>query len=504
MIKNYNILTSFKVAVSTGYSGYLAQPPYSPNIAYPEYPFGAQAISSLDNDAYMGVRDSLRLLELDKENYDQKSWNPLGGIINPGNTIVLKPNFVRDFRETIAGDENCLITHGSIIRAAADYVYIALKGKGRIIIADAPQNDADFDAIRRMTGLDEIRDFYKKQAGFEIEIYDLRPEKAKKVNGVIVGHQELPGDPAGYVRVNLNSSSMFAEIEPLCNRLYGSEYDTSEIRRHHTNGVHEYLVSKTILAADCIINLPKLKTHKKTGVTLCMKNLVGINGNKNWLPHHREGTPSQGGDQFADDGLKHKMERKTMMCFRRLFPLLGPLRAIIAKPVKAVGKSIFGDTNKDTIRSGNWYGNDTTWRMAIDLNRILIYADGSGKLLTQPARNFFCIVDGIVGGEGNGPLDPTAKPAGVVVAGSNPVAVDLTCAGLMGFDYRRLPILSRSLANSPLPLFAGQYDNIVCKSNNQQFNRALSEFSGTAFAFKPHFGWQGYIESGSHILQERN
>ena len=77
------------------------------------------------------------------------------------------------------------------------------------------------------------------------------------------------------------------------------------------------MISRTILDADCVINLPKLKTHKKTGVTLCMKNLVGINGNKNWLPHHRLGTPAQGGDQFADDSVKHRIERKTMECFQK-------------------------------------------------------------------------------------------------------------------------------------------------------------------------------------------
>ena len=106
----------------------------------------------------------------------------------------------------------------------------------------------------------------------------------------------------------------------------------------------------------------------------------------------------------------------------------------------------------------------------------------------------FCIVDGIVGGQGNGPLDPAAKPAGVIISGKNPIAVDLVCARLMGFDYNKLPILYRSLACESLPLFAGGYENINCKSNNQQLNRALCEFNGTAFAFRPHFGWLNHIE----------
>jgi len=494
MIGRRNILESFVVSVSTGHVGYPPESPYSPGTVYPEYPFGHEALVNKVNHAYEGVRDALRLLQLDEEHYDRRDWNPMGEFVQPGDAVVLKPNCIRDFRETQLGHEDCLITHGAIIRAALDYVYIALKGEGRIIIADAPQDDADFDVIRKIAGLNEIQEFCRRHADFEVEIYDLRPEKTRTVDGVTVGYDQLPGDPRGYVKVDLGRHSMFAEIEELCHLVYGSDYDTSEIRRHHTNGVHEYLISRTILEADCIINLPKLKTHKKTGITVSMKNLVGINGNKNWLPHHRLGTPAQGGDQFADDGVIHRIERNTMACFRRLFPLLGPIRTIAAKPLKAIGQRIFGDTNIDTIRSGNWYGNDTTWRMVNDLNRILIYADKNGYLQNNPARRIFCIVDGIVGGEGNGPLDPRPKTLGMVVAGRNAVAVDLVCARLMGFDYKRLPVLYKAMVKHLLPISVSEYDEVICKSGDSQFDRPLAEFNGTSLAFKPHFGWQGHIE----------
>jgi len=447
-----------------------------------------------ENAAYDAVRDTLRLLGLDRGRFGQKEWDPLRVLVRPGNSVVLKPNFVREFRETHPGHGDCVITHGSVIRAVLDYVYIALAGTGRIIIADAPQNDADFDAIRLIAGLDEIRDFYLKHAGFEVEIYDLRPEKARKVDGVIVGHDRLSGDPAGYVKVNLDRESAFAEIGELCGLLYGSQYDTREIRAHHHDGIHEYLISKTVLSADCVISLPKLKTHKKTGITVSMKNLVGINGNKNWLPHHREGTPAQGGDQFADDGLKRRIERRAVGCFKRVFPFLGPLRGIVAKPIKALGRKMFGDTDTDTIRSGNWYGNDTTWRMAIDLNRVLMYADADGRVHRGRQRRLFSVVDGIIGGEGNGPLDPTPRPAGVIVAGENSVAVDLACARLMGFNYRCLPIVHRAMDRGPLPLMDGEYDQILAASNDQRFTGPLDECEGPNVPFVPHFGWRGHVE----------
>jgi len=498
-----DISKSSAMAVSTGHVRYPSAPPYSPSIAYPEYPFNSETLADEVNHAYEGVRDALRLLELDEEHYGQGGWNPFGEIIRPGDTVVLKPNFIRDFRETQPGHDNCLITHGSIVRAALDYVYIALKGKGRIIVADAPQNDADFDEIRRIAGLDEIQEFYRRHANVKVEVYDLRPEKARKVNGIIVDHQKLPGDPAGYLKVNLGRHSAFNEISHLCHLLYGAEYNASELRSHHHDDIHEYMISRTIMEADCVINLPKLKTHKKTGITVSMKNLVGINGNKNWLPHHREGTPRQGGDQFADDGITHRIERKAMGCFRRLFPLLGPVRGVMAKPLKALGKGIFGDTNTDTIRSGNWYGNDTTWRMVIDLNRILVYAGRDGHLQDSPTRRVFSIVDGIVGGEGNGPLDPTPKPTGIVLAGANPVAVDLVCACLMGFDYRRLPVLSQAMVEHPLPISAFEYGDVKCASNDPMYDVLLVDQGPANLGFRPHFGWQGHVELDSFQNPEK-
>jgi len=494
-----DILNAAEVAISMGREAYPQTSPYSPGVCHPEYPFGPGVLAEGDNPAYEGVRDALRLLELDAANHGRREWNPLGGIIQPEQMVVLKPNFIRDFRETRPGHDDCLITHGAIIRAALDYVYIALKGRGRIIIADAPQNDADFEAIRRIAGLDTIQEFYRQRAHFDVEVSDLRREKARKIDGVIVGHDKLPGDPAGYVKADLGQYSMFREVEHLCHLLYGSEYDTRETRSHHTGGLHEYMISKTILDADCIINLPKLKTHKKTGITVCLKNLVGINGNKNWLPHHRLGRSAQGGDQFAGEGMKHRIERDALACFRRVFPLLGPVRTLLAKPLKAVGQAVFGNTNTDTIRSGNWYGNDTTWRMVIDLNRILAYADRNGNIQDRPTREVFSIVDAVVAGEGNGPLDPTAKNVGMVLAGANSVAVDLVCASLMGFDHGCLPLLRGAFLLHSLPLVKFTVDEVICRSDHLPLNRPLAEWEGISLNFRPHFGWEGHIERVTHV-----
>jgi uncharacterized protein (DUF362 family) len=53
----------------------------------------------------------------------------------------------------------------------------------------------------------------------------------------------------------------------------------------------------------------------------------------------------------------------------------------------------------------------------------------------------FAIVDGIVGMEGNGPIQGTPKHSGVLVAGGDPVAVDATCCRIMGIDPMKVRYL---------------------------------------------------------------
>jgi len=132
-------------------------------------------------------------------------------------------------------------------------------------------------------------------------------------------------------------------------------------------------------------------------------------------------------------------------------------------PLKRAGRLVFGDTQK-VVRSGNWFGNDTCWRMVLDLNKILFYANPDGTLREPEAASckpYISIVDGIVAGEGNGPEAPDAKRTGLLIAGTSPVAVDAVCAKLMGFDWRKIPSLANALAMRRFPIARFQYDEIV-------------------------------------------
>ena len=65
----------------------------------------------------------------------------------------------------------------------------------------------------------------------------------------------------------------------------------------------------------------------------------------------------------------------------------------------------------------------------------------------------FAIVDGIVGMEGNGPIQGTPKNAGVLVGGSDPAAVDATCCRIMKIDpmqIRYLQLACRRGADSQI------------------------------------------------------
>ena len=61
--------------------------------------------------------------------------------------------------------------------------------------------------------------------------------------------------------------------------------------------------------------------------------------------------------------------------------------------------------------------------------------------LNRIFRRTFALVDGIVGMEGNGPIQGTPKPIGVLVMGSDLPSVDATCCRIMGIDPSRIDYL---------------------------------------------------------------
>jgi uncharacterized protein (DUF362 family) len=127
-------------------------------------------------------------------------------------------------------------------------------------------------------------------------------------------------------------------------------------------GESQFYFPNTVLGADLIVSLAKMKTHHWAGATLSMKNFFGV------VPGSVYGWP------------KNKLH------------YLGISESIVA------------------------------------LNR-------------QFGSKAFAIVDGVIGMEGNGPIQGTPKPAGVLVMGRDLVAVDATCARVMGIDPEKMDYL---------------------------------------------------------------
>jgi uncharacterized protein (DUF362 family) len=116
----------------------------------------------------------------------------------------------------------------------------------------------------------------------------------------------------------------------------------------------EIYLPNTVLQADLIVSLAKMKTHHWAGATLSMKNFFGL------VPGSIYGWPKNQLHQIGID------------------------------------------------------------RSIAELHRVL--------------PRSFAIVDGIVGMEGNGPIQGTPKQAGVLVMGGDLVSVDATCCRIMGID----------------------------------------------------------------------
>jgi len=472
---------------------YSERPPFSPSQAFPEYSF--DDVASERNPAYDAIRGCFETANLDAAHFGTPGWNPLAEVIHPGETVLLKPNMVHQRHPRDPQGWRYVVTHGSIIRAVADYVWKAIGATGKIILADAPQTDASFSEMVRLLGLDAIRDFYLAR-GLTFELIDLRQEEWTTRGDVVVERRKLAPNPYRPVAFDLGEASEFAG-HPGSGHYYGADYDAGVVNHHHSGGRHEYLIAGCAIECDVVFSLPKWKTHKKAGITASLKNLVGVNADKNWLPHHTEGAPANGGDEAPDPDLKHRTERKVAAAVRELshrIPVVGPL---VHRVARGVGKPVFGGTDT-TIRSGNWFGNGTIWRMCLDLNKIVFYGNVDGSMREpQPGnrKRHFVLVDGILAGEGRGPLDPDPVPAGVVLFGLHPPSVDAACAYLMGFDPDKIPIVSQAFQCRSFSLADHAWRDVVVRSNDAAWNRPLAEISSSdTLHFEPHFGWKGHIE----------
>ena len=226
-------------------------------------------------------------------------------------TVLIKPNFVEPDAQGIIN------THPAVIRAARE-AFLRLGAK-TVIIGEGPGHERDTEGI--IEGL-RLRDYVGRLAG---------------------------------VFVDLNTDEI-----------------STVPTRTHASKLKKLSLPKSVLSADFVVSMPKMKTHHWVGATLSLKNMFGI------VPGNCYGWP------------------------------------------------------KNVL---HWAGIS---RSILDIN--------------STVRPDFAIVDGIIGMEGNGPIQGARKKSGVLVMGDDPVAVDATCARIMGLCPERIDYLKRAallLGNLP-------------------------------------------------------
>ena len=483
------------VAQMAGKVRYPKNAPFGPPKKYPELE-GKFAIDKT-NKVYPLVRDLFREMGLDGENYGKKSWNPLRELISLGDKVVIKPNWVLDKSDHSL---DALITHTSLIRSVMDYAWIACRPSGRIDLIESPIQSTDWENLMKVTQAREMVSALNDE-GVNIQIQDIRTESfIEKEFLNLLGwklkvfyRKKLPGTEKGYTQVNLGPESLFHEVRGKARRFRGiQQWTASEATKAHDEKKHIYSVPNEILEADVFINLPKLKTHRKAGVTLALKNIVGAVNNKDWLPHYIKGTPEKGGDEAPSERSFHikLIDALSIVPLSKAFGFSIRPPGIENMWRKKIESDLYGLKN---VRQANWYGGGTVWRMVYDLNKILIHADKKGKLKQRPQRKYFALVDGIVSGEGFGPLNSIPKKTGVIIGGFDPLLVDFVCTRLMGFDEYKIKTLSNAGNQGKYSFGGSDLGKVDLKSKSKRWKQLL-ESPKNAFRFKPAPGWKGHIE----------
>jgi uncharacterized protein (DUF362 family) len=364
--------------------------------------------------------------------------NPFGDWIKPGMRVLVKPNWVRHAAEGWSILE-ALTTHPSLIRPVVELAAKALRNasgdiEGQIVLADAPLQSANFDLLIRQSGIEPLIAYWRSQA-IPVVLADLRRVIAltDETTGVVQTSYSAPGDPRGDTVVDLHTASRLETLPLNAVSLGVSNYDSAQTSAHHHAGHHCYRIANSLLDADVVLNLPKWKTHVKTGITGALKNFIGINCDKAYLPHFRVGSPNRGGDEYPDS--------MTGAFLARMRPWLE--RVIPDGLIRQARRTLFSAVqNGQTppVFGGAWPGNDTLWRTVHDMVFIARWLGPGGTKLSSP-RPILTLLDAIVAGEGDGPLRPEPRLMNTLVFGTDPGQVDVYAAALSGFRWRDLPLL---------------------------------------------------------------
>jgi uncharacterized protein (DUF362 family) len=385
-----------------------------------------------------------------------------------GKKILIKPNWVR--HEILPDDEFCLRTHDSFVIAVLKIILEMRPAE--VLIADAPIQGCDWGRMITSSFISEINRF-EQQFKIPIIIRDLR----RRTFSIKDNSPESSLRPLlDYIIFDLGKESKLEPITIQGKPIFRvTNYDPERMSYAHAPGIHKYCIAKEFFESDVVISLPKIKTHQKTGLTGALKNIVGINGDKDFLPHHRLGGTGRGGDCYPGNSYMRYWSELVLDCANRrqgkkafrFYQKLSSLLWILSWPGP-----------EHNIAAG-WYGNDTTWRMVADLNRIALFGMADGTVSGIQQRQILSICDAIIAGQGDGPLNPKPLPLGMISLTNCASLNDLTYAILM-----QLPIQNIALLNN----YSANYLNCnIITINNS--NVGLEDIKKQAVATSLPVGW---------------
>jgi len=362
--------------------------------------------------------------------------------IPAGSRVLIKPNWVHHINMSDGGLD-CLYT-------SREFVLVCLKAvldcrPGAVALGDAPLQSCLWDRIVTPDFLRRVGDLDREGV---VSIVDFR-RTIMRGHGLRNG-QDLEIRPTDrYSLFDLGEDSLLEPISSPPGRFRVTMYDPALLARRHFPGVHQYLIAREALEADVILNLPKLKTHRMAGITGALKNLVGINENKEFLPHHRRGGSSSGGDCYPGrSGLKALAESLLDRANDRIGRPTYSIWSGAAKTAMKLRRFLSDECELD----GGWSGNDTVWRTVLDINRIALYGTTEGTMCDTPQRTILHLTDALVCGHGNGPLSPEPFPLGCVTFSDSSPEVDRLHCGLIGFDTGQIPMVREAESAFRWPL----------------------------------------------------
>lgn len=392
--------------------------------------------------------------------------------IEPNKKIVLKPNWV--YQNITESDKLCLTTHPNFILAVLEYV-LQLKPIS-VIIGDSPIQSCNWDKLLSIEFIKAVDTLHAKH-GIPINIIDFRNEK-------LIGKKELHTNIRGansYVLYDLASVSLLEPLSKQNKNFIVGGYDSRITALNHDRGKHKYLIANEVIEADIVINLPKLKTHQKAGITNGLKNYVGTIGEKAYLAHHSSNLSKGGGDCYPGNNYI----RKASEYFReKSDKYKGTLAYHFYHNLSSIIWRLAKKTNYANL-NGAWYGNDTVWRMVIDINKILQYGNSEGKLSDKPQRKLITICDAIIAGQGNGPLKPDPLAMGLIAISDTDWLLDCVMATLMDFDINKIPLLK---------MYEIKLNNTECQIFFEDTLTDKSELLNKVIKTIPPKGWIGNIE----------